>query len=352
MFVSALTVFGLLATTQVTSAAPKKSQTVKFSVTGDCKGEEEMIEGESEDNCKIVVTISSTSPSRSAVLELLNEDDEWDEAAKARSKSGKISFKIDATDEDDAWLDGDFTFRVVVAKSGSNKAATSKEYTFTFTPAEEEEEEDEEGSGEASSKQKGKSTGNTKLDTVLGKIDDKNNSFDDNCSKEFGAADCKLMFTSTGPNWAKLSASKWDTMCKQLLKQSSDNCKKMYGISAPPEGMGPGDQPTQGGSGSQPKQPTQGGSGSQPKQPTQGGPGSQPQQGGSGTQMPMPTEASIKAACTTAGIADCTEIVKVILDAAATKKMPDPQVMGRLLGAKQEAFSKAMGFAPPPSTKK
>ena len=131
----------------------------------------------------------------------------------------------------------------------------------------------------------------------------------------------------------------------------------MYGISAPPEGMGPGDQPTQGGSGSQPKQPTQGGSGSQPQQggsgsqPQQGGSGSQPQQGGSGTQMPMPTEASIKAACTTAGIADCTEIVKVMLDAAAKKNMPDPQVMGRLLGAKAEAFFKAMGY-PTPSTKK
>ena len=143
LVISVLVVFGLLATTQVANAAPTK-QTVTFSVTGDCKNEAEMIEDESEDNCKIVATISSSSPSRKAVLEQLNEDDEWDEVAQAKSKSGKISFKIEATDEDDAWLEGDFTFRVLVAKSGSNKAYTSKEYTFTFTPADSDDSDDSE----------------------------------------------------------------------------------------------------------------------------------------------------------------------------------------------------------------
>lgn len=83
-------------------------------MTGDCKDEEEMIEGESKDDCKIVVKISPTTPTRSAILEQLNDDDEWDEVSTAKSKSGKITFSIDATDEDDAWLDGDFTFRVTV----------------------------------------------------------------------------------------------------------------------------------------------------------------------------------------------------------------------------------------------
>ena len=246
LVISAVAVLGLLATTQVANAAPKK-QTVKFSVTGDCKGEEEMIEGESDDNCKIVATISSASPSRTAVLEQLNDDDEWDEAAKAKSKSGKVSFKIEATDEDDLWLDGDFTFRVVVAKSGSNKAYTSKEYTFTFTPAEstDEDEDEDSGSGEASSKQKSKSTGDKKLDAVMDKMDDKNTTFDDDCKKSFGE-DCKLMFTPTGPVWAKLSAAKWQTMCEKLLKQSADNCQKMYGSFGQPSG-GSNNQPNSGG---------------------------------------------------------------------------------------------------------
>ena len=312
LVISAVAVLGLLATTQVANAAPKK-QTVKFSVTGDCKGEEEMIEGESDDNCKIVATISSASPSRSAVLEQLNDDDEWDEAAKARSKSGKVSFKIDATDEDDLWLDGDFTFRVVVAKSGSNKAYTSKEYTFTFTPAESTDEDEDEGSGEASSKQKGKSTGNTKLDTVLDKMDDKNTTFDDNCEKSFGA-DCKLMFTSTGPNWSKLTAAKWQPMCEKLLKQSAANCKLMYGASAPPPGSN-----------------------------------NQPSSGGSNVKI---TEADIKKACTTAGIEDCTAIVKLMMDGMASGKPPDPQAMNKLLGTKMDAFLKAMGFPSQPSTSK
>ena len=139
LVISAVTVFSLLATTQVADAASyassSKKQTVKFSVTGDCKDEEEMIEDESEDNCKIVVKISPTTPTRSAILEQLNDDDEWDQVASAKSKSGKITFSIDATDEDDLWLDGDFTFQVNVKKSGTNKAVVSDEYTFTFTPA-------------------------------------------------------------------------------------------------------------------------------------------------------------------------------------------------------------------------
>ncbi len=309
--ISAVTVFGLLATTQVADAASytssSKKQTVRFSVTGDCKGEEEMIEDESEDNCKIVVKISPTTPTRSAVLEQLNEDDEWDQVASAKSKSGKITFSIDATDEDDAWLDGDFTFQVSVKKSGTNKAAVSDEYTFTFTPAESEDEDEDEGSGEASSKQKGKSTGNAKLDAVMDNMDDKNTKYDDGCTKSFGA-DCKLMFTPTGPNWAKLTTAKWQSMCVAMLKQSAANCKLMYGSSAPP--MDPSGQPPSGGSGGQPPSAM--------------------------------TSDTIKKACTTAGVADCTAIVQLMMDAMSAGKIPDGQAMGKLLGNKMDAFFKAL----------
>jgi hypothetical protein len=317
--ISAVTVFGLLATTQVADAASytssSKKQTVKFSVTGDCKGEEEMIEDESEDNCKIVVKISPTTPTRSAVLEQLNEDDEWDQVASAKSKSGKITFSIEATDEDDKWLDGDFTFQVSVKKSGTNKAAVSDEYTFTFTPAESEGE--DEGSGEASSKQKGKSTGNTKLDAVMDNMDDKNTKYDDGCTKSFGA-DCKLMFTPTGPNWAKLTTAKWQSMCVVLLRQSTANCKLMYGSSAPPLGSPSGEPPSRGS-------------------------GGQPPSGGSGVQPPSAmTSDTIKKACTTAGVADCTAIVQLMMDAMSAGKIPDGQAMGKLLGNKMDAFFKAL----------
>ena len=312
--IATITVIGLLATTQVASAASRptaaKKQTVKFSVTGDCKNEAEMIEDESEDNCKIVATISSSSPSRKAVLEQLNEDDEWDEVAQAKSKSGKISFKIEATDEDDAWLEGDFTFRVLVAKSGSNKAYTSKEYTFTFTPADSDDSDDSDdsGSGEGSAKQAGKSTGNAKLDTVLDDLGSKDTKYDDSCEKLFGK-DCKLMFTPTGPDWTNLTAAKWQPMCEKLLKQSAENCKKMYGASSELPGS-----------------PSTGGTA-----PT----------GGNNNSGYKITEAEIQKACTAAGITDCTAIIKAMTSGTP----PTPEEMNRLLGSKMNAFWKAM---PPP----
>jgi len=405
LVISAVAVLGLLATTQVANAASHvkatKKQKITFTVTGDCKDEEEMIEDESDDNCKIVVKITPTTPTRTAILEQLNDDDEWDQAASAKSKAGKITFSIDATDEDDAWLDGDFTYRVNVKKSGTNKAVESDEYTFTFTPAESTDEDEDSSSGEASSKQKGKSTGNTKLDTVLDKMDDKNTTFDDDCKKSFGE-DCKLMFTSTGPNWSKLTAAKWQPMCEKLLKQSAANCKLMYGASAPPPGSN--NQPSSGGSNvkiteadikkactaagitdcdavvklllgptkpsqaeqskllgskmdaffkAMPQQPSSGGSNNQPssggstQQPSSGGSGGQPTSGGVAI-----TAESIKKACTTAGIADCTAIVKLMMDGMASGKAPDPQEMNKLLGNKADAFLKAMGFPSQPSTSK
>ena len=282
LVISAVAVLGLLATTQVANAASHvkatKKQTVKFSVTGDCKDDQEMIEDESKDNCKIVVKISPTTPTRSATLEQLNDDDEWDEVSTAKSKSGRITFSIDATDTDDAWLDGDFTFRVTVKKSGTNKAVESDEYTFTFTPADSSSSADEgSGSGSGSAKQKSKSTGDTKLDAVLDNMDNKNTTYDDNCEKSFGA-DCKLMFTSTGPNWAKLTAAKWQPMCEKLLKLTTANCKLMYGSTQQPSSGGSNSQPSSGGSNSQPS------SGGSNNQPSSGGSNSQPSSGGSNSQ--------------------------------------------------------------------
>ena len=400
LVISAVAVLGLLATTQVANAASHvkatKKQTVKFSVTGDCKDDQEMIEDESKDNCKIVVKISPTTPTRSAILEQLNDDDEWDEVSTAKSKSGRITFSIDATDEDDAWLDGDFTFRVTVKKSGTNKAVESDEYTFTFTPADSSSSANE-GSGSGSAKQKGKSTGNTKLDAVLDNMDNKNTTYDDNCEKSFGA-DCKLMFTSTGPNWAILTAAKWQPMCEKLLKQTTANCKLMYGATAPPPGSSDNNsggsnvriteadikkactaagitacdavvklllgstqpsqadmskllgskmdaffkampqQPSSGGSNSQ---PSSGGSNSQPSsggsnsQPSSGGSNNQPSSGGSNVKI---TEADIKKACTAAGITDCDSVIKLLLGPTA----PSQADMSKLLGSKMDAFFKAM----------
>ena len=250
-------------------------------------------------------------------------------------------------------------------------------------------------------------------------MDDKNTTFDDDCKKSFGA-DCTLMFTSTGPNWSKLTAAKWQPMCEKLIKQTAANCKLMYGATAPPPGSN--NQPSSGGSNvkiteadikkactaagitacdpvvklllgptkptqaeqskllgnkmdaffkAMPQQPNSGGSNNQPSsggsnnqpssggsnnQPSSGCSNNQPSSGGSNNQPPSGgvaiTAESIKKACTTAGIADCTAIVKLMMDAMASGKAPDPQEMNKLLGNKADAFLKAMGFPSQPSTKK
>lgn len=372
LVISVLVAFGLLATTQVANAAPKK-QTVTFSVTGDCQDEQEMIEGESTNNCKIVVQISPTTPARSAILEQLNEDDGWDQVSKANSKLGKISFLIDATDEDDVWLDGDFTFRVTVKKSGANKVAVSDEYTFTFINAESLVE-DEEGTGEGSVKQGSKSTGNTKLDGILDNIDNKNTIYDDNCTKKFAAADCKLMFTPTGPDWTKLTPTKWQTMCEQLLNQNAANCKLMYGPGSTGNTKLDGifenidnkdtkydDKCTQ----------TFGADCKFMFTPTgpdwtklsttkwqtmceqllkqtaancklmYGRSAPPPGSGGSGGSTAQ-LEAMVRTACTTAGITNCDPVVSLML-----KNPPPSQAeMANLLGPKMDAFFRAMSSSP------
>jgi len=344
LVISAVAVLGLLATTQVANATSHvkatKKQKITFTVTGDCKDEEEMIEDESKDNCKIVVKISPTTPTRTAILEQLNDDDEWEESASARSKAGKITFSIDATDEDDAWLDGDFTFQVTVKKSVTNKAVVSDEYTFTFTPAESSSSADE-GSGSGSAKQKSKSTRDTKLDAVLDNMDNKNTTYDDNCKTSYGE-DCKLMFTSTGPNWSQLSAAKWQPMCEKLLKQTAANCALMYGKSAPPPGSGSKDSGAPSKDSGAPSKDSgapskdSGGSGGQP---SSGGSGGQPPSGGSSVRI---TEEDIKKACTAAVITDCDSVIKLLL--GPTK--PSEADMVKLLGSKMAAFFKAMPQQP------
>ena len=94
----------------------------------------------------------------------------------------------------------------------------------------------------------------------------------------------------------------------------------MYGSSAPPLGVPSGEQPSGGSGGQQPS----------------GGSGGQPPSGGAMTAD------TIKKACTTVGIADCTAIVQLMMDAMSAGKMPDGQAMGKLLGNKMDAFFKAM----------
>ena len=82
-----------------------------------------------------------------------------------------------------------------------------------------------------------------------------------------------------------------------------------------------------------------------------GQPGTPP----SNQNPPQMNEEFIKKACATAGIADCTAIVKLLMTAMKAGKGPDPKELASLVGDKMFDFIKAMGFnspPPPPTTSK
>lgn len=77
----------------------------------------------------------------------------------------------------------------------------------------------------------------------------------------------------------------------------------------------------------------------------------QPSNPPSNQNPPKIDEGFIKKACATAGIADCTAIVKLIMTASKANKGPDPKELATLVGDKMFEFIKAMGFnSPPPSS--
>jgi hypothetical protein len=91
--------------------------------------------------------------------------------------------------------------------------------------------------------------------------------------------------------------------------------------------------------------------------PPTGGQGSagngQPGTPPSNQKPPQMDEQFIKKACATAGIADCTAIVKLLMTAMKAGKGPDPKELASLVGDKMFDFIKAMGFnSPPPTTSK
>ena len=88
--------------------------------------------------------------------------------------------------------------------------------------------------------------------------------------------------------------------------------------------------------------------------PPTGGQGSagngQPGTPPSNQKPPQMNEEFIKKACATAGIADCTAIVKLLMTAMKANKGPDPKELASLVGDKMFDFIKAMGFNSPPPT--
>ena len=262
------------------SANAATKQTVKVFMTGDC-ADGQMVEEIDEDDCEITVSLTPKSAKRSAIIEVAYDPDEieWEELDSGKTKSGRLIFGVSSTDDDDIWFDGIVLYRVLVKKSGSNKAFTSKEYKVAYTSAE-------------------------------------------------AAADDENLLEDL----AVLDPEE-EALEQKMDDAKSDNQKKI-------DEQQPNQQIKQNTNGQNP--PMTGGQGSAGN----GQPGTPP----SNQKPPQMNEEFIKKACATAGIADCTAIVKLLMTAMKANKGPDPKELASLVGDKMFDFIKAMGFNSPPPT--
>ena len=282
LFISSVVLASFLAVAVPGSANAAPKQTVKVFMTGDC-ADGQMVEEIDEDDCEITVSLTPKSAKRSAIIEVAYDPDEieWEELDSGKTKSGRLIFGVSSTDDDDIWIDGIVLYRVLVKKSGSNKAFTSKEYKVAYTSAE-------------------------------------------------AAADDEDLLEDL----AVLDPEE-EALEQKMDEAKSDNQKKV-------NEQQPNQQIKQNTNGQNPPTGGQGSAGN-------GQPGTPP----SNQNPPQMDEQFIKKACATAGIADCTAIVKLLMTAMKAGKGPDPKELASLVGDKMFDFIKAMGFnSPPPTTSK
>jgi len=279
LFISSVVLASFLAVAVPGSANAAPKQTVKVFMTGDC-ADGQMVEEIDEEDCEITVSLTPKSAKRSAIIEVAYDPDEieWEELDSGKTKSGRLIFGVSSTDDDDIWMDGIVLYRVLVKKSGSNKAFTSKEYKVAYTSAE-------------------------------------------------AAADDEDLLEDL----AVLDPEE-EALEQKMDQAKSDNQKKV-------NEQQPNQQIKQNTNGQNPPTGGQGSAGN-------GQPGTPP----SNQNPPQMNEEFIKKACATAGIADCTAIVKLLMTAMKAGKGPDPKELASLVGDKMFDFIKAMGFnSPPPS---
>lgn len=283
LFISSVVLASFLAVAVPGSANAAPKQTVKVFMTGDC-ADGQMVEEIDEEDCEITVSLTPKSAKRSAIIEVAYDPDEieWEELDSGKTKSGRLIFGVSSTDEDDTYFDGIVLYRVLVKKSGSNKAFTSKEYKVAYTSA------------EAASD-------------------------DEDLLEDLAVLDPEE-----------------EALEQKMDQAKSDNQKKV-------NEQQPNQQIKQNTNGQNPPTGGQGSAGN-------GQPGTPP----SNQKPPQMDEQFIKKACATAGIADCTAIVKLLMTAMKAGKGPDPKELASLVGDKMFDFIKAMGFnsPPPPTTSK
>ena len=249
----------------------------------------EMIEGVDDDDCVFTMKIGKST--RKVSLQVLNTDGDWDTVDSAIAKKGGVKIDVSATDEDGAWLDGQYTYRLFAARSGKLPEFISDDFDVLY--GSEVASDDSEAMGDEEMVDSGTPP---EMQSAMSDIQQPATKFDDNCSKIFNQVDCALMFRpGKGPDFATLGKSKWVKMCSTLLKRPEADCEKEFSFA------------TSGGG--------QGGQQGAPK-----GPGLDP--------------VKVSAACAAIGMAEA--------DCRAALQM-GPMVALQKFGDKAEAFCKAYG---------
>lgn len=204
------------ATSRVKNAALGKPS---LAPRGSCD-DGEMIEGVDEDDC--VVSIKLGRATRKASLQVLNTDGDWDTIDSIIAKRGVVKFDVFATDDDGAWLDGQFTYRVFAARSGKLPEFISADFDVLYGT---------EVAADDTSELGGEETDGVapEMQSAMSDIKQPATKFDDNCSKIFNQVDCALMFRpGKGPDFSTLGKSKWVKMCSTLLKRPEADCEKEF----------------------------------------------------------------------------------------------------------------------------
>jgi hypothetical protein len=131
----------VLAVSSHTSAATVK-QKISYEVN-DCEAiseedQEDMgfeyLADETEDPCKVAVTLKPRTPKRSLILQRYDEEKkQWADVGRATSNAkGLASIKVPDTFDKDCLNYETFKFRIISKKSGTYAAITSSSFTVGF----------------------------------------------------------------------------------------------------------------------------------------------------------------------------------------------------------------------------
>jgi hypothetical protein len=122
------------------TSSPQIAQKTTTKVYGDCAvlafdGSVTITENVTT-GCFVEATVKPAKPARKVTLQFFDDlDNKWYVESDARTTSiGRAAMLFDWTKSNGCFYNSTFSYRIVVAKSGTNKAFTSNTFSVTFVP--------------------------------------------------------------------------------------------------------------------------------------------------------------------------------------------------------------------------